>query len=74
MLDVDIVADDWRANPITSWTVRAHPTRQPLGHVRLAGGRYLLCTLAGETSVHSSPTAARNHVALALGAAPPRPN
>ncbi len=63
MLDVFVIADDWRANPITSWTVRAHEGRQELGRVLLEGGRYRLRTVMGEMSEHGGLLEARDFTA-----------
>jgi hypothetical protein len=68
MLDVDVLADDFRAVPITSWTVRMHPSRTPLGRISLAAGRYMLQTVTGEASTHGGLREARDHAAALFSA------
>ena len=63
MLDVDIVADNWLQTPITAWTVRQHPSKSPVGWIKLTGGRYHLSTVMGESSAHDGLYQARDHLA-----------
>jgi hypothetical protein len=63
MLDVYVIADDCRANPITSWTVRQHPSRMPIASIRLSAGRYVLNPHVGGESVHGGLLEARDHAA-----------
>lgn len=63
MMDVYLVAVDWKANPITEWTVRSHPGREELATVVLEDGRYRLRTVLGGLSTHGGLLEARNFAA-----------
>ena len=67
--DVYVIADNWKSNPITSWTVRAHPSKQALGTIQFDSGRYLLKTVMGETSAHDGLHEARNFTAVLFSGA-----
>ena len=66
MLDVHAIADDPKAIPILSWTIRDVRTNLPVGHVVIENGSHISVASDGHRRAHESLREAMGYIAEML--------